>query len=132
MRVASIARGYAALSLAYMGGLFYLSSLPGSAAGPDGPTWRIVSNAAHVPLFAGLGVCLALAFGRWPAGPGATAMLVVGAAYAIFDEWHQSWVPDRSASALDIVLDLAGLALVIVARTVAWRRPGPVVSGDRP
>jgi VanZ family protein len=106
---------YGLLTLAYMAGLFYLSSLPESSTGPNTPGWRLLSNGAHVPLFAGLALCLALTFRRWPLGGRSLAVLVIGAAYAVLDEWHQSLIPDRSASLTDVGLDLIGLLIVVSA-----------------
>ncbi len=33
----------------------------------------------------------------------------------LFDEWHQTWVPGRSASLADARLDLAAMFLVVLA-----------------
>jgi VanZ family protein len=110
--------------------LYHLSSLPGSATGPNTPGWRLVSNLSHVPLFAGLAVSLALAFTAWPVSPRAVAMLALGAAYALFDEWHQSWVPGRSASPLDVVLDMGGILMVVSALLVRERWRVKAMVGD--
>jgi len=110
---------YGVLTFAYMGGLFYLSSLPGSATGPNTPVWRAISNAAHVPLFGGLGLCLVLAFRSWPARQRIAWVLGVATAYVVFDEWHQRWVPERSMSLMDIGLDLAGILVAVFM--VPWR-----------
>ena len=49
---------------------------------------------------------------RWALGAVAIAAAVAG-----IDEWHQSFVPSRGASAYDVILDAAGAALAqIVAR----------------
>jgi hypothetical protein len=48
-------------------------------------------------------------------------VLVIAVAYAILDEWHQSFVPGRCCSFLDIVLDGAGAAIAITAlRNKKW------------
>jgi VanZ family protein len=122
---------WAVLSFGYMAFLYHLSSLPGSATGPNTPGWRLVSNLSHVPLFAGLAVCLALAFAAWPVSPRTIAMLAVGAAYAFFDEWHQSWVPGRSLSLLDVGLDFAGLLAVAGALLVRDRLRLLAMAGAR-
>jgi len=38
-------------------------------------------------------------------------VLIVCAAYALSDEWHQSLVPGRDASAFDLLVDMAGAAV---------------------
>ncbi|MEJ5364480.1 MAG: VanZ family protein [Desulfosoma sp.] len=44
-------------------------------------------------------------FGFWVLAPGTL--------FAISDEWHQSWVPGRCSSALDVFLDVMGLGIGI-------------------
>ncbi len=105
-----ISTGFLLLSLLYISGLFYLSSLPGSATGPNTLFWRFVSNVSHIPLFGGFGFCIAMTFRDWPWPPRALGTLGIGLAYSIFDEYHQSLVPGRTMSVLDIGLDLVGLA----------------------
>lgn len=49
--------------------------------------------------------------------PRSLLILVLVMAYGIVDEWHQSWVPARSASPWDLVTDLvgAGATLAVIA-----------------
>src|SRR5436190_5232358 len=53
-----------------------------------------------------------------------TAALAITAAYGVFDEWHQSFVPGRCASLIDVVLDVAGAAfgvwLATRFRSLGW------------
>lgn len=51
---------------------------------------------------------------RW-----ALAAIVIAALYAASDEWHQSFVPSRTASAWDVLIDATGasLAQVLFFRT---------------
>jgi hypothetical protein len=44
--------------------------------------------------------------------------------YGLADEWHQSFVPGRTASLADLAMDAAGIA-VAVALILVWRRWGP-------
>ena len=37
-----------------------------------------------------------------------TASVIIATLYAISDEWHQSFVPNRSASAIDVTIDACG------------------------
>jgi VanZ family protein len=105
--------GFALATVGYMAWIFHLSSLPGSATGPDTPVWRFASNLFHVPLFAGLGVCLAMTLGQWPWPARGLWTMGAGLAFAGLDEWHQSWIPGRSASVGDIAMDGIGLALAL-------------------
>ena len=50
-------------------------------------------------------------------GATAAASLIFCTLYGISDEWHQSFVPGRDASLLDVLADIAGACLAIqVAR----------------
>ncbi len=102
----------------YMVLLFALSSIPGQELRRFGFSWVVV-NAAHVPLFAGLAVATA-----WSIRGGRVLRAVwVGVAcmtFAIFDEWHQSFVPGRHFSASDIGLDAAGIGLGLGTVACFW------------
>ena len=92
--------------------IFALSSIPDLATGLGG--WDLVlRKTAHAAEFAVLGFLLARALGReLPA-------LVLGVAYAITDEVHQSLVPGRLGSVWDVFLDSVGVALgVLLLRRV--------------
>ena len=56
---------------------------------------------------------------RW-----ALATLVIAVTYAGLDEWHQSFVPVRQASARDVAIDALGalLAQVLVWAYANWRQ----------
>lgn len=114
--------GYTLLTLGYMAGIFLLSGTPAQDNGPIGLIPEFLQNGLHVPLFAGLTLCvfLSLSGGRWkqPA-----PFLLYGAvglfacAYAALDEWHQSFVPGRFASVSDVFLDCVGIiGLLLVHR----------------
>lgn len=95
--------------LAYMAGIVWLSSLPGSTLGRLGlEAW--LANLAHLPLFAGLGALSLWALeGRlWLR---AASALAVGFLFGLSDEWHQTFVPGRVFSVGDLAFDALGLAL---------------------
>ena len=124
--------GYLLITVGYMGAIYLLSSLPGSATGPNTPAWRLAGNGFHIPLYAGLGCCFAVTMAQWPWPSRAIGTLAIGLAYAIFDEWHQGFVPGRSSSLADILLDLAGLALALgVLWGLSRGRPAPTGEGPR-
>jgi len=64
---------------------------------------------------------------RQPAPPGsardAWVALLVCALYAASDEFHQRFVPTRTASVWDVMIDVAGAALALLALRgwCAWR-----------
>jgi len=47
----------------------------------------------------------------------ALVALVVAAIYAAFDEFHQSFVPSRTASAHDVAIDIGG---AVVGLAIYW------------
>lgn len=82
----------------------------------------LVRKAAHLGEYAIFGALVfrAIRAGRegwnwrW-----ALAAIVIAALYAASDEWHQSFVPSRTASAWDVLIDATGatLAQVLFFRT---------------
>jgi len=106
--------GYGLAALGYMTGIFVLSASQLNVI----PASRLLLKVLHVPLFAGLAACvlMGLAQGLWSqAGSWRLDGLVglVAGGYAAFDEWHQSFVPGRSASVGDFFLDCLGIALFL-------------------
>ena len=100
------------LPVAFWAGLiFALSSVPDLGTGLGG--WDLVlRKIAHAVEFGVLGALLARALST------AWRPLALGVAYAISDEVHQSFVAGRQGSALDVAIDVVGVALGVLA----WRR----------
>lgn len=65
----------------------------------------------HAGLFGVLGAALAYGRMRASAPPPHLVLLLVGSLYGVADEWHQSFVPGRTASPGDLLADVAGVAL---------------------
>lgn len=91
--------------------VFVLSAQPRV---PEGP-FPGADKWAHAITYATLAAAWlrALAGGRWE---GVTAGRVAWAAiaavaYGVTDEWHQAFVPGRSADAIDLVADAVGAGL---------------------
>ena len=76
----------------------------------------ITRKIAHFTEYAILGFLAARAFRPWPRWFLISALLVV--VYALIDEYHQSFVPSRTASIFDSLIDMAGgiTALILVRR----------------
>jgi VanZ family protein len=96
--------------------IFALSSVPDLGTGLGG--WDLVlRKIAHAAEYAVLGALLVRATGR---GGFAFAL---GTLYALSDEVHQSFVPGRVGSPLDVMLDAIGVLVgVILWQTVRTRR----------
>lgn len=120
-------RRYGLFCLAYVALVYWLGSRPELATGGSVPLARAAANLFHIPLYAGLACCVLQAVSGAQGLAGVAPMrgiltLVVSAALAALDEWHQSFVPGRTASFGDLLLDLAGVAsLLIVCAVAAWQ-----------
>jgi len=96
----------------------------------DPPGAQIVPDyTAHFFEYAFFGLTLTwgatLGFHRPLTSKSAVMLGVIAALYAIGDEFHQSFVPDRVASPGDVAVDIVGVAafvgLVWVIRRGKWR-----------
>ena len=121
-------------ALSYMAVIFILSSIPDLGTLPGGAsdkTW-------HFAGYAGLGVTflLPLAAGRlggvtWSTAAGA---ILLATLYGLSDEFHQTFVPGRSAEALDVVADSFGatLGVGLVGLAAGARAWGILKSSSHP
>jgi VanZ family protein len=78
----------------------------------------IVRKTAHLTEYAILGALWYRAFVRGQGlRPGASAWiaLVISVAWAVVDEVHQSFVPTRTASPVDVLFDITGAGLAVAA-----------------
>jgi hypothetical protein len=108
--------------LLFMAGLFWVSSLPGMPVTGDPAIdslfyWipPIVQNVLHIPAYAVLTLALRWSVRAWLRALNTAALgaCAIASAFAVFDEWHQGFVPGRHASPADVMLDLVGVALGI-------------------
>ena len=111
--------------VALMAVIFYLSAQPSldSGLGLADEVGRKVVHFAEYAL---------LTFLWWralrttmPSRRAAMVALVVALAYAATDEYHQSFVEDRSGSPADWAIDAAGATLAAVRLGVGRRREAP-------
>ena len=108
---------------AYLVAIFLESSV---SQVPELPT-GVTDKDAHEFLYAGLALLIlrALAGASWrnvTIGAGIAAVLL-SAAYGATDEFHQRFVPGRTADLLDLAADMAGAAAAVaVVWLIAWWR----------
>jgi VanZ family protein/O-antigen ligase len=95
--------------------IFTLSSIPGDDVGDGSP--RLLPKLAHLLEYGILGVLLARAQSASVMPRSLTWPLALAGLYAISDELHQSFVPGRTPLAADVLIDVAGAALGLLA----WR-----------
>lgn len=102
--------------VAEMAALFFLSAGPAPSIVP-----AISDKVIHVAIYGLLALLLlrALAAGRWEGVSARTvcAAVALTALYGLTDEWHQSFVPSRSAEWADVAADVCGASL---AGGAAW------------
>ncbi len=96
-------------------------SFAASARSDVGSLGRIPDWVTHGAEYFVLGtlLCRALAggFGQRLSVAASLLVMALGASWGVSDEWHQSFVPGRDASAADTLKDLGGCLLSVLA----WR-----------
>jgi hypothetical protein len=101
--------------VAWAGLIFALSSVPDLGTGLGG--WDLVlRKIAHAAEYAILGALLVRATGK------PIVALTLGTLYAISDEIHQSFVPGRLGSPLDVAIDAVGVAIGVALWQLARAR----------
>lgn len=113
---------YLALTVGYMAGIYWLSSIPGEV-NPESPllsgiiawTPTTLQNLLHVPLFGMLAWLWyrTLYIRGMHHGSALAATFVLAAGFGVVDEGHQLHVPGRYASLTDIALNCAGVVLAL-------------------
>jgi len=103
----------------WAGAIFVGSSLPGSSV--QKLLWVSWDKVYHVVEFGVLAVAIAWALVRIRTTPWSPIILAIGfvisAVYAPLDEYHQSFVPGRDASLVDMAADWVGC---IIGTVGAW------------
>lgn len=121
-----------------MTAIFWLSGIPGDTltrdtdplirqapkiiAQPIGKKPKEISwmKVGHFVGYAALGAALLYGFERTTRQPGTRAM-ATAALYAVSDEIHQAFVPNRSAGWQDVALDASAAGLAILLLVLAQR-----------
>ena len=127
---------YSLLTAALLAAIYGMSSVPDLGTTQSDPLLLLAQNVAHAPVFAVLTFCWlrALSGGLEISGQASAVAGVASGVSAVLDEWHQSSVPGRHASGVDLLLDVAGIAAMLAIvrlmrlRTDAARRSQPGTS----
>jgi len=103
--------------LAVMGGIFFMSNQPGSSLSL--PPIQGIDKLLHAMAYAVLAASVIHAFPKWkerPVGPFAGVGVVLFCLlYGISDEFHQTFVPARTATFGDLLADTTGALLWVIA-----------------
>lgn len=104
-------------ALAWMAVIFLLSSQSGLRVSEDASIDRPIRTVAHMATFALLAglILLALVGLRRPTLRTTLLAVSLTVLYAASDELHQSFVPDRTGRAEDVVIDAVGALLGVTA-----------------
>lgn len=92
---------------------------------PPGLTSEIWSYIGHIGMFGLLGITIWFALGlnsRLLDRERAVWAIGIATAYGVLDEYHQSFVPGRDPSALDVLADFIGALLAVVIIPRLYRR----------
>jgi VanZ family protein len=98
--------------------------LPWASAGQITALHVLLRKGAHFTEYAILAALWLRALHRERIGGRRAGLIVLlaCATWAFTDELHQAFEPTRDASALDVLLDSAGAAVVVLAERLGWRR----------
>ena len=116
---------YGAGAIIWMGLIFWLSQQPALPSLPDSLLDLISKKLGHFFAYA---ILMALWWGairplQPTTGRALILAFIITLLYAISDEWHQTFVPNRSGQVADVLVDAAGALSVclIVLRRHSWR-----------
>ena len=132
---------YLALTVCYKAGIYWLSSIPGNIDPEEAGIYWIISwtppalqNLLHIPLFGILAWLWYQTLHAWNIrhATALTITFLLGAAFGVFDEWHQLHVPGRYASFTDIALNCVGIILALWWIHYWKRRSTHSKTGRRP
>ena len=101
--------------LVWMALIFALSAQHGG--GHLAPAEVVLRKLAHVAEYLVLTLLLVRALRRSILGTAVPVAMAAALVYAAGDEWHQSFVPGRTATARDVAVDGVGIALAALAAT---------------
>jgi hypothetical protein len=104
------------------GMIFSLSSTPTPEMYLSFLQWAVGDKMAHAMEYGALSILCYRAFrhgsGSWASRHAFVLAVLASAAYGMTDEWHQYFVPSRSADGLDLFADTVGAISVLVG----WRQ----------
>jgi VanZ family protein len=108
-----------------MGGIFFLSGIPGDRLML--PDIANIDKIAHIVAYGILAITVFYAFGPWfrPMNPRwlTLTVILVCILYGISDEYHQSFIPNRTPSFFDLLADGFGALIVCTVRNSKfWQR----------
>lgn len=92
---------------------------------PPGFSMQVWSVLGHMAMFGALGLTIWWALGmnsRLLNRERTMYAIGIATAYGVLDEFHQSFVPGRNPSAMDVVVDFVGAALAVLIVPRLYKR----------
>ena len=114
--------------LAWCALIYAASDRPDLRVSDDDALDFVLRKTAHVFVFGVLVVLIerALHGEGWSWRRSVPAAWLATFAYAISDEWHQTFVAGRSGQASDVAFDMLGATLAAAVLVLFVRRPAPI------
>ncbi len=111
--------------LGWMGLIFFLSAQPDLPQAPDPWLELLLKKGAHATVYGVLALLYLRAFRGNSAVDDRLRLLscLLVVAYGASDEFHQSFVPQRHPSAVDVLIDASGAMLALLLHRWWIRRP---------
>ena len=107
------------LPIAWMGLIYLVSAQPSLPSAPSALWDVLLKKGAHMVEYAILVLLVWQAMGyRWTG-----VAWVVAVAYAASDEFHQTFVPGRNGTPVDVLVDAAGATAAAIALWLRSRQP---------
>jgi VanZ family protein len=99
--------------------IFWFSAQSHLPSASDPLLELVLKKGAHVAAYAVLGLCYLWGLGAWRYRWAALLLAIV---YAIGDEYHQSWTPERHPSWIDVGIDAVGATIGLwgIAPWLTW------------
>lgn len=99
----------------------------------DGGGGLAVVKGYHMAEFGLLFLLARAVLSRAGVRPGTAAAIIaagIAVVYAMSDEWHQTFVPGRGGTWIDVVIDTAGIGLAAMVSRKAWKRKGETIEAE--
>ena len=107
--------------LVWMAVIFFVSAQSTLPSYPEDTIDTLLKKGGHMFAFGLLAVLLWRAMKEaWPDGRATLGAFLVSLLYAVSDEWHQTFVPGRNGTPVDVGIDVAGMLLALAL--IAWWR----------
>ncbi len=128
--------GYWLPPLAWMGLIFFLSAQPDLPQAPGPWLDTLVKKTGHAVVYGVLAWLYLRALGQYFGGVRTPTILRVvsvalAVAYALSDEYHQTFVPGRNGNMFDVTVDGAGACVAMLLDRRLARRQSPSESGPQ-